>query len=346
MLATFTDGNPLAAATDFAVSVDWDGAVPGSTSDTVQLVSASARSSAWEVVGDAAYPGPGSYPLHITVTDVDSSTNTFTDANTTIVINFPVPRLASISPGHIGVGYPSPLALTLVGANFFTQSVVLWNGAALPTTYVSPTMLTASVPSSDFKVIGEALVMVANPQPGGGPSHIVRFRVLPSAPTSSVSPLPRVGTSLSFPVTVTGTDPDDAGASSPSGIASFTIYEAISVVDHAIEIDFGRGGLGDSPNTSAADGYYALSFAPGAAAGQPGIGSTHHFDRLLGDVTGDGVVDNNDLDAIAAEISQSSPSGFAPLNVNVNGDGSMTASDAAFATRSKGHKLAPGLLLG
>ena len=63
-------------------------------------------------------------------------------------------------------------------------------------------------------------------------------------------------------------------------------------------------------------------------------------------MTGDGVVDNNDLDAIAAEISQSSPSGFAPLNVDVNGDGSVTAYDAAFATRSKGHKLAPGLLLG
>ena len=227
VLATFTDGNPMAAATDFAVSVDWHGAVPGSTSDAVQLVLTSARSSAWEVVGGATYPGPGSYPLHITVTDEDSSTNTFTDANTTIAINFPVPELASISPDHVGIAYSSPLTLTLVGADFFTQSVVQWTGAALPTTYVSPTMLTASVPSSDFNALGSALITVANPRPGGGTSNNVTFRVLPTAPTSSVSPLPRVGTSLSFPVTVTGTDPDDAGASSPSGIASFTIYDAI-----------------------------------------------------------------------------------------------------------------------
>jgi hypothetical protein len=32
----------------------------------------------------------------------------------------------------------------------------------------------------------------------------------------------------------------------------------------------------------------------------------HHFYRLLADATGDGVVDNNDLNAIAAEINLSS----------------------------------------
>ena len=42
------------------------------------------------------------------------------------------------------------------------------------------------------------------------------------------------------------------------------------------------------------------------------VGSTtykHDFYRLLGDVTGDGVVDNNDLTAIATELTLSSPTG-------------------------------------
>ncbi len=32
----------------------------------------------------------------------------------------------------------------------------------------------------------------------------------------------------------------------------------VDVIDHAIEIDFGSGGIGGSPNTTAADGYYEV----------------------------------------------------------------------------------------
>ncbi|QEH37254.1 Legume lectin domain protein [Aquisphaera giovannonii] len=117
----------------------------------------------------------------------------------------------------------------------------------------------------------------------------------------------------------------------------------LSVVDDAIEIEFGAGGLGGSPTTTAADGYYALAFKP--PSGQ-GVGSTHHFFRLLGDVTGDGVVDNADLGAVAAAVNQSRTAGYAPLNVDVNGDGKISALDLALATRAKGHKLKSGLPLG
>ena len=76
----------------------------------------------------------------------------------------------------------------------------------------------------------------------------------------------------------------------------------VNVIDHAIEIDFGSGGLGGSPNTSAADGYYEVDIM--LPNGQI---SVHHFDRLLGDVDGDGIVDQNDLNEIAATVSESSP---------------------------------------
>ncbi len=62
--------------------------------------------------------------------------------------------------------------------------------------------------------------------------------------------------------------------------------------------------MGGSPNTSTADGYYELDIKlPGGAI------AVHHFYRLLGDVTGDGMVDANDLNEIAAEINLSSQAG-------------------------------------
>jgi len=116
---------------------------------------------------------------------------------------------------------------------------------------------------------------------------------------------------------------------------------SVAVIDHAIELDFGASGIGGNPNTTAADGYYELDVT--LPNGQT---SVHHFYRLLGDVTGDGIVDNNDLTAIAAEINLSSQSGMTPLNADVTGAGTVTAFDLTLATRAKGHKLGTGLSLG
>ena len=126
------------------------------------------------------------------------------------------------------------------------------------------------------------------------------------------------------------------------------------MIDNAIEIDFGAGGIGGNAGTTAADGYYALSFTP--TGGQAGTGSTHHFYRLLGDVNGDGIVDQNDLNEIAAARGQSvsqiaaaigqPASGLTPLSMDVNGDGSVNNTDLLLATKSKGNSLKKGLPLG
>ena len=128
----------------------------------------------------------------------------------------------------------------------------------------------------------------------------------------------------------------------------------LAVIDDAIEIDFGAGGIGGNPSTTAADGYYALAFTP--TGSQPGVAATHHFYRLLGDVNGDGTVDQNDLNAIAAArgetLSQIATainqpaSGLTALSMDVNGDGSVNTTDVALATKSKGQKLGTGLSLG
>ena len=130
---------------------------------------------------------------------------------------------------------------------------------------------------------------------------------------------------------------DDASSKTPVSLANVNV----SLIDHAIELDFGTNGLGGSPNTTTADGYYELDIKlPSGAT------AVHHFYRLLGDVTGDGTVDTNDLNEIAAEINLSNPSGLAPLGADVNGDNTISALDLTLATRAKGHKLKSGLSLG
>ena len=120
-----------------------------------------------------------------------------------------------------------------------------------------------------------------------------------------------------------------------------SLQETLSVIDHVIEIDFGKGGIGGNPNSTAADGYYELDIV--LPNGQIAV---HYFDRLLGDVAGDGIVDQNDLNEIAAEINESSQLGWTPLSADVTGAGTVTAFDLTLATRLKGRKLGPGLSLG
>ena len=95
---------------------------------------------------------------------------------------------------------------------------------------------------------------------------------------------------------------DDASSKTAVSLSGVNV----EVIDHAIELDFGASGLGGSPTTTAADGYYEIDIK------LPSGTAVHNFYRLLGDVTGDGTVDENDLNEIAAEINLSNPTGFAP----------------------------------
>jgi hypothetical protein len=130
---------------------------------------------------------------------------------------------------------------------------------------------------------------------------------------------------------------DDASSKTAVSLSGVNV----TVVDHAIELDFGANGLGGSPTTTTADGYYEIDIKLPS-----GTTAVHNFYRLLGDVTGDGTVDENDLNEIAAEINLSNPAGFVPLGADVTGTGTVTALDLTLATRAKGHKLKSGLSLG
>ncbi len=116
---------------------------------------------------------------------------------------------------------------------------------------------------------------------------------------------------------------------------------SVQVIDHAIEIDFGAKGIGGNPSTTAADGYYEVDIKPPG-----GTVSVHHFYRLLGDVDGNEIVDQNDLNEIAASINESTQNGWAPLSVDVTGGGTVNTMDVTLATRSKNRALKSTLALG
>ncbi len=67
--------------------------------------------------------------------------------------------------------------LTVNGSGFLSSSVVNWNGAALTTTFVSASQLTAAVPATNIATAGTASVTVTSPAPGGGTSNPVAFSV-------------------------------------------------------------------------------------------------------------------------------------------------------------------------
>jgi|GEM_PF-1302478 len=126
----------------------------------------------------------------------------------------PVPSISSLSPDSAGVGEGS-FTLRVNGSNFVPSSVVRWNGADRPTTYISPTRVNASISASDVASLGSAQVRVFNPPPGGGLSNAVTFVINTGNPVPRITRLTPsivVAGSGSFILVIEGTGFVDSGA--------------------------------------------------------------------------------------------------------------------------------------
>jgi hypothetical protein len=93
-----------------------------------------------------------------------------------LAVNHRVPDIQLVQPGGVQAGNEA-ITLTVVGAGFSQGSVVRWNGADRPTTFVNPTQVTAQIPAPDLATAGTAQVTVFNPAPGGGTSVARVFTV-------------------------------------------------------------------------------------------------------------------------------------------------------------------------
>jgi uncharacterized protein (TIGR03437 family) len=121
--------------------------------------------------------------------------------------NTPVgaPGLTSLSPST-AVSGAGGFTVTVNGSGFVSGSVVQWNGAALTTTFVSTTQLTAAVPAGDIASVGVAQVTVTNP--GGGTSNALPFTIQASVGNlsiTSIAPNSATAGGGAFTLTVNGT---------------------------------------------------------------------------------------------------------------------------------------------
>jgi len=132
----------------------------------------------------------GVYPITPTLIDPNDKLGnysvTIADGVLEIYSDTALPLALWMSPATATAGGAS-FTLTVGGANFTSKSVVLWNGAARATTYVSATQLTATILASDIAAAETGLVTVAKPAPNAGTSAALPFVVLSSAPVATIT---------------------------------------------------------------------------------------------------------------------------------------------------------------
>ena len=126
-----------------------------------------------------------------------------------VAANNPLPVGLSMSPANMPAG-SAAFSLAVTGTGFVNGSVVKWNGAALNTTFVNATHLSASVPATLISSPGTGAVTVFSPVPGGGNSASLTFTITntntgnPVPVLTSLSPASISAGSGSFTLTATG----------------------------------------------------------------------------------------------------------------------------------------------
>ena len=143
-----------------------------------------------------AVPPPG---WTVTVKAVSVADPTATGPAVVTVRN-QIPWVTTLSPSTIGLG---PFTLLVNGSRFVNGAQVLWNGAPLPTTFVSAVQLKATGSALQK---GTVPITVANPGPGAVSTALyltVTSSVAVTVTPSSTSITP--GATLQYQASVTGT---------------------------------------------------------------------------------------------------------------------------------------------
>jgi PKD repeat protein len=107
----------------------------------------------------------GAFTVTVTATDANGCA---VSRSYTIVVTDAPPRISdlTLSPSPAG-GF----TLLVVGSGFVDGAMVVVNGVSYPATFVSPTLLTVSLPASAIPTTGSITVTVKNPGSTGGTSN-------------------------------------------------------------------------------------------------------------------------------------------------------------------------------
>jgi hypothetical protein len=123
-----------------------------------------------------------------------------------------------------------------------------------------------------------------------------------------------------------------------TGSTPVSISNKLSAIDRVIEMDFGTAGITGNAAQIAGDGYYTVELD---LDNNGSFETKRTFFRLLGDATGNGVVNDDDVNLVNAAMAIGKTG--ANLEEDVNGDGVVNNLDRWLATKSKGRAISGGI---
>lgn len=176
-------------------SITWDGAAVATTFDSSTQLHATIPAASVATVGVA----------QVAVQDTSkNSTNALPFVITGGTAGTP-PTLTSLNPDTSYNNVPS-VNLAANGSGFVNGSVIVWNGTAMQTTFVSSTQLTTTIPGTDLTTVGTANVFVLNPDSTVSNTLPFTITVNPATTPSltSISPTKTAVGSPGFTLTLNG----------------------------------------------------------------------------------------------------------------------------------------------
>jgi len=199
--------------------VQWNGSARSTT-----YVSAT-QLTAQIMAADIAAPGTAS----VNVLDpVNGPSNPLT-----FTIQPPMLTLNTLSPTSVAVGGPG-FMLTVLGAGFSSSSIVQWNGAARPTTYVTTNELIAQIAAADIAALGSASITVQDSTSAVGTTAPQTLTIVPVSKDATAFQMNPAHTgavtfaSVSFPASPTWSV-DVGGTPSYAVIANGKVYVTVAI---------------------------------------------------------------------------------------------------------------------
>jgi uncharacterized protein (DUF1800 family) len=163
------------------------------------------------------YTAPAIVPLPNNQVTIGSSAEIYPSSkgNYGVAVLNPIPIVTTITPGAFSEGMAQ---IVVNGSAFVYGAQILWNGTAVPTTYISGTQLVAMV--TEYTP-GTYPVTVVNPDPGSASSQKLNALVQPGQVVIQLQPSEtsvRVNNTITITPTVTGSQ-DTALTWTVNGIA-------------------------------------------------------------------------------------------------------------------------------
>jgi hypothetical protein len=177
------------------------------------------------------------------------------------------PHIVSLTPAAVPPGSDA-FTLTVNGANFRSDSVVLWNDVQKPTTFVSSAQVTASIPKADVAGGNTITVRVNSASAGASDGMFLKVE-FPKPIISSISKTSAQVTDPGFTLTVNGSNFFNGAHVQWDGLDRVTQFvSSTQLTAQILTGDIGVGGnhtirvSNPSPNAGISDGVNLFVQAP------------------------------------------------------------------------------------